>query len=77
MTKEQLEKLKTALENWRNSTGETFPHKETYYMCCDNKAWRGHKDDCLAMECIRIVEKEIDVLETEEQIRFQNGLKYP
>lgn len=84
MTKEQLEKMKECLVEYSRSTHDTSGGMSIHDCCLGRliheKSYptdKGHTKDCVVMECIKIVEKEMYILETEENNKFSESLKYP
>lgn len=69
MTKEQLEKMKFCLESYKEQTYETFGGS-IRYDCCDSRSDLGHHKECVAIECINIIEKEIQTLEFKEKYPY-------
>lgn len=81
MTKEQLEKTKQCLEDYSILTHETSGGR-TIHDCCLGRVIyengrmtdRGHMEDCVVVECLKIVNDEINRLEDQETKEFMERL---
>jgi hypothetical protein len=66
MTKEELETIKECLKEYSEMVTESC-NGVGYYNCCLSRAKNGHYEHCLTIQSIRLLEKEIKVVDFKEK----------